>query len=363
MTILEQSVENKPLWLLAELTYKCPLACAYCSNPLDFNSIKDSLSKDQWIDILRQARQLGSVQLGFSGGEPMLRSDLPDLVSEASSLGYYSNLITSGIGLTKEKLYLLKDKGLNHIQISFQGASETDSKKISLKKTFHKKFQIAKSIKEAGYPLVMNVVIHRYNIDHIEEIINLANEISADYLELANVQFEGFAWINKHLLLPTNHQIKTALKKVEAFRKSENTMKVFFIVPDFLESSPKKCCNGWGNILMVITPDGTVLPCHGARKIKSLKMPNIESQSLKEIWQSSDLFQSFRGTEWMKEPCKTCPNKDIDLGGCRCQALTITGDLYAADPVCPKSPHHHLVKSIVSNADKISDNIELIYRK
>jgi pyrroloquinoline quinone biosynthesis protein E len=341
-----------PLWLLAELTYRCPLHCVFCYNPVDFAQHESELSTDEWLRVLREARALGAVQCGFSGGEPMLRDDLELLVAEARRLGFYTNLITSGVGLTPERAAALKAAGLDHVQLSFQDSTREMNDFLSHTKTFELKQRVAQTIKSQGWPMVMNVVIHRLNIDHVDRIIEMAAELGAEYLELANTQYYSWAFVNREHLLPTNDQLRRAEAVTDAWRaKLEGRTKLFFVAPDYHEGKPKRCVNGWGSTFLNITPDGTALPCHTARMLPGLRFPNVREASLSEIWFDSDGFNRYRGTGWMKEPCRSCDRREEDLGGCRCQAYLIAGDAEAADPVCAKSPHNDRVRELVARVD------------
>ena len=342
-----------PLWLLAELTYRCPLHCVFCYNPVNYKQQTTELSTEQWKETMRQARALGAVQLGFSGGEPLLRKDLEDLVAYGHELGFYTNLITSGIGLKPERLKGLKEAGLDHIQISFQDATQASNDALSDTKTFSKKLEIATAVKQAGWPMVLNVVLHRLNLDHIDSIIELAVQLGVEYLELANTQFYGWAFQNKKALLPSREQLQHAEERVAAWReKLGHTMKLLYVVPDYFEQTPKPCMNGWGKVFLSIAPDGTALPCQAANMLPGIQFPNVVTHSVKHIWYESDAFQKYRGYDWMKDPCKTCPEKSRDFGGCRCQAYLITGQAENADPVCHKSPHHHRVVEWVNQAQE-----------
>ncbi len=342
-----------PLWLLAELTYRCPLHCVYCYNPVDFASTADELSTEDWFKVLREARALGSVQCGFSGGEPMLRDDLELIVAEASRLGYYTNLLTSGVGLTEKRIGALKEAGLAHIQLSFQDSTREVNDFLSSTRTFDLKRRAADMIKAHGYPMVMNCTIHRHNIDHIEAILQLASDIDAEYVELANTQYYGWAQVNRDQLLPSREQLERAERITKEWRaKHGNKMKLFFVVPDYYETRPKKCMNGWGNIFLTITPDGKALPCHTARMLPGLEFPGVRDMSIREIWYESEGFNRYRGTGWMKEPCSSCPDKEKDFGGCRCQAYMVANDPAAADPVCDKSPFHNRITEAVALAQQ-----------
>ncbi|HEY1058264.1 MAG TPA: pyrroloquinoline quinone biosynthesis protein PqqE [Limnobacter sp.] len=346
-----------PLWLLAELTYRCPLHCVFCYNPVDYTRQDTELSTEAWKDTLKQARALGAVQLGFSGGEPLLRDDLEELVAYGHSLGYYTNLITSGIGLKPARLEALKKAGLDHIQVSFQDATQAANDALSDTKTFAKKLEIVQAVKAAGWPMVLNVVLHRLNLDHIDAIIELAEKLGVEYLELANTQYYGWAYQNKAALIPTHAQLRHAEERVQVWReKLGKRMKLLFVVPDYFEKTPKPCMSGWGNVFLSISPDGTALPCQAARMLPGFEFPNVKTHSIEHIWYESDGFTRYRGDSWMKDPCRTCPDKAKDYGGCRCQAYLITGDAAQADPVCHKSPHHEKVVQFVEQAQTMSPN-------
>lgn len=337
-----------PFWLLAELTYRCPLHCVFCYNPVNYASIKDELDTQDWIRVMREARELGAAQLGFSGGEPLLRDDLEILVAEARTLGFYTNLITSGVGLNEKRISALKQAGLDHIQLSFQDSTQEINDFLSSTKTFDLKKRVAALIKKYDYPMVMNVVLHRHNIPHVDKIIDMALELDAEYLELANTQYYGWAMKNRGQLLPTREQLVRAEDVVNTYReKIGKRCKLLFVVPDYFEERPKACMNGWGSIFLDIAPDGAALPCHNARELPGLNIPNVKNHSIREIWYESQTFNFFRGDEWMQEPCKSCPDKAKDFGGCRCQAYMLTGDASAADPVCSKSPDHALIKQAI----------------
>lgn len=341
-----------PLWLLAELTYRCPLHCVFCYNPTDFAQHTDELSTDDWIRVLRQGRELGAVQCGLSGGEPLLREDLELIVAEAHRLGYYTNLLTSGVGLTDERAAALKAAGLDHVQLSFQDSTREMNDFLSHTRTFELKQRVAQRIKAQGWPMVMNVVIHRMNIAHIDRIIEMAAEMGAEYLELANTQYYSWALVNREHLLPTREQLRQAEAVTDAWRvRLEGRMRLFFVAPDYHEGQAKKCCNGWGSMFMTVAPDGAALPCHTARMLPGLQFPNVRAMGLREIWFDSEGFNRFRGTGWMKEPCASCDQKEVDLGGCRCQAYLLTGDLTVADPACAKSPQHAVVRDAVAKGE------------
>jgi pyrroloquinoline quinone biosynthesis protein E len=342
-----------PLWLLLELTYRCPLHCVFCYNPTDFARTGPELDTDDWLRVLAQARAMGAVQLGLSGGEPLAREDLEVIVAEAHRLGFYINLITSGVGLNETRIAALKAAGLDHIQLSFQDSSQKMNDFLSSTRTYELKSKVAALIKKYDYPMVLNVVLHRLNIDHVEEILNMADGLGAEYVELANTQYYGWAWENRDRLLPSRDQVERAEAATRRFReRNGRPMQIFFVVPDYFERRPKPCMNGLGSIFLTVTPDGTALPCHAARMLPGLEFPNVREASLAEIWFESSGFNHYRGDAWMKEPCRSCPEKVKDFGGCRCQAYLMTGDAANADPVCDLSPHHHLVTEAVALADR-----------
>jgi len=344
---------NPPLWLLAEVTYRCPLHCVYCSNPVDYAKYGAELATDDWLRVLREGRELGATQLGFSGGEPLVRDDLEVLVAEARRLGYYSNLITSGIGLNERRIAALKDGGLDHIQLSFQDSTREINDFLSSTRTFELKRRIAKLIKQYDFPMVLNVVLHRLNIDHVGALLDMAVELEAEYVELANTQYYGWAYVNRGELLPSREQLQRAEEVVNRFRERVgNRMKIYFVVPDYHERRPKACMNGWGAVFLCLTADGLALPCHEARMLPGLEFPSVRDQSLRWIWYESPAFNRYRGDEWMKEPCRSCPEKAKDYGGCRCQAYLLTGDPANADPVCDKSPEHAIVTQAVERAEQ-----------
>ena len=355
-----------PRWLLAELTYKCPLQCPYCSNPLDYAKNSSEISTEDWKRVLSEARKMGAVQLGFSGGEPLTRQDLPDLVKHARELGYYSNLITSGYGLTEEKIIQLKESGLDHIQVSIQASTQDLNDHLAGTESFTHKKEVARLVKKHGYPMVLCVVIHRENIHQMPDILAMAEELGADYLELANTQYYGWAHANRDLLLPTKEQFEQAEEIAQAFKeKVAHKMKIYYVIPDFHEDRPKACMNGWGTTFLTIAPDGVALPCHSARELPGLDCPNVNNHSIYDIWHESKAFNFFRGTEWMQEPCKSCDEKDKDFGGCRCQAYILTGDMYITDPVCSKSPDKQVIRDAIDSARASALSVEekpLIFR-
>ncbi|HHX05038.1 MAG TPA: pyrroloquinoline quinone biosynthesis protein PqqE, partial [Pseudomonas sp.] len=304
---------------------------------------------------------------GFSGGEPLVRQDLAELVKAARDLGFYTNLITSGIGLTEKRITELCDAGLDHIQISFQAADEEVNNMLAgSKKAFAQKLAMAKAVKAAGYPMVLNFVTHRHNIDRMDHIIELCIELDADFVELATCQFYGWAELNRAALLPTREQLDRAEKVTQKWREklaAENhPCKLIFVTPDYYEERPKACMNGWGSLFLDITPDGTALPCHSARQLP-IKFPNVKEHSVQHIWQESFGFNKFRGFDWMPEPCRSCDEKEKDFGGCRCQAFMLTGDASNTDPVCSKSEHHGKIVAAREQAEHAPLGVEqMVYR-
>jgi pyrroloquinoline quinone biosynthesis protein E len=341
-----------PLWLLFELTYRCPLHCVFCYNPTDFSRTGPELKTDEWLRVLREARALGAVQLGLSGGEPLVRDDLETIVAAAHELGFYTNLITSGVGLNETRLQALKGAGLDHIQLSFQDSTREMNDFLSSTRTFELKSKVAALIKRYDYPMVLNVVLHRLNIDHVAEILTMAQSMGADYVELANTQYYGWAWKNRQQLLPSRAQLERAEATTQRFRAQYGErMRIYFVVPDYFERRPKACMNGLGSVFLTIAPDGCALPCQAARMLPGLQFPNVREASVESIWYDSEGFNHFRGDAWMKEPCRSCPEKAKDFGGCRCQAYMLTGDAANADPVCDLSPFHHLVTEAVARTE------------
>jgi PqqA peptide cyclase len=342
-----------PLWLLCELTYRCPLHCVFCYNPVDFSRTGAELTTAEWLRVLREARAAGAVQLGLSGGEPLVRDDLETIVAAAHELGFYINLITSGVGLNEARLQELKRAGLDHIQLSFQDSTRQMNDFLSSTRTFELKSKVAALIKKYDYPMVLNVVLHRLNIDHVGEILAMAKTMQADYVELANTQYYGWAFKNRDQLLPSRAQLARAEAVTQRFRADHGEhMRIFFVVPDYFERRPKPCMNGLGSLFLTIAPDGCALPCQAARMLPGLEFPNVRAASIESIWYDSAAFNHFRGDAWMKEPCRSCPEKAKDFGGCRCQAYLLTGDAANADPVCDLSPHHHLVTEAVMRAEQ-----------
>ncbi len=352
-----------PMWLLAELTYACPLQCPYCSNPVELGKKQDELDTETWKRTLKEARELGAVQLGFSGGEPLVRPDLLELIQYAKSLGFYCNLITSAVGLSEEKVLEFKQAGLNHIQISFQGSEAASNQHFGGSDSFQHKMAMTRAVLAADIPLGLNFVLHRQNIHQVNDFLQVAEDLGAEFVELANCQYYAWALENREALMPSQQQLRDAEAATEAFRQQhQGKMEVFFVAPDYYENRPKKCANGWGTTFITVTPNGEVLPCQSAKVIPGIDFPKVQDHSLKDIWQHSDLFNRFRGTAWMQEPCASCPEKHEDLGGCRCQAMMLTGDASNADPVCDKSAHHHVITAATAAAQAAVNEQPLVFR-
>lgn len=343
--------QGLPLWLLLELTYQCPLKCPWCNNPIDFDRYEKELTTKEWVDVLRQGRRLGSLQLGFSGGEPMLRRDLEELVAEATQLGYYTNLITSGMGLTAPRLAMLKRAGLKQIQLSLQAFDAELNNRLVGVKAHAQKLAAAREIKAQGFPMVLNVPLSYHNIEEVPALLAFAEELGIEYVEFANLQYYNWALRNRAALLPTPEQLATAETAVmEARARLGRRMIIYFVITDYYDLRPKACMKGWGNIHLTIAPDGAALPCQEARIIEGLEFPNVRDHDLGWIWHESPVFRRFRGEEWMREPCRSCPERGRDYGGCRCQAFLLTGDAANTDPVCSKSPHHDKITLAVAEA-------------
>jgi PqqA peptide cyclase len=355
---------SDPTTLLAELTYRCPLHCPYCSNPVDLARAQHELTTDEWKRVFSEARALGVLQLGLSGGEPLLRRDLEELVAHARAERLYSTLVTSGLGLTRDRAARLRDAGLDHIQISFQDAESGTAELIAgLPKSVEKKRQAAAFVRELGFAFTVNVVLHRANLDRLGEIIEMAAELGADRLELANTQYYGWAALNRTALLPTREQLAAAEPVVDAaVAKYRGRMRILYVLPDYHQDYPKPCMGGWGHVYIVVAPDGRVLPCQAAWQIETLQFDNVRDRPLSWIWSDSPAFSAFRGDAWMLDPCRACPRKAVDFGGCRCQAFQLTGNARAADPVCTKSADRPLIDRYLSDAAEAGASHPYVYR-
>ncbi len=342
---------DRPLGLLAELTYRCPLHCSYCSNPLDLAAHADELTTAEWRRVLGEARELGVLQLHLSGGEPLLRRDLAQIVRCAGELGLYTNLITSALGLTPPRAEELLAAGLDHVQISLQADEAALSDRLAGVRSFERKLVAARLVKELGWPLTLNVVLHRHNVDRVAGILDLAEELQADRIELAHTQYYGWALHNREGLLPSRAQLERAQGVVRAaHERLQGRMEIVYVLPDYFSRYPKPCMGGWGRRQLTVVPDGDVLPCPTAHTLP-LPRASVREHSLAWIWEQSPLFQRFRGTEWMPDPCRSCERRELDFGGCRCQAFQLTGDAARTDPVCHLSPDHGLVAAAVVAAD------------
>jgi pyrroloquinoline quinone biosynthesis protein E len=347
----EQTAVSRPLGLIAELTYRCPLRCPYCSNPTSYPPAAAELPTADWQRVLEEAGQLGIVHALFTGGEPLLRTDLEDLVATARRAGLYTNLITSAAGLTPGRARTLKDAGLDSVQISLQADQKELADLIAGTDAHEKKLAATKLVRELGWPLTINVVLHRSNIGRLPEIIALAESVGAMRLELASTQFYGWAFRNRDLLLPTREQVSEAGKvvtaEVEKRAHAAGGMQIVYVVPDYFGDRPKPCMNGWGQRYMVINPSGDALPCGAATVIPDLHFDNVRQRDLGSIWRSSEAFNRFRGLEWMEEPCRSCERRTIDFGGCRCQAAQLAGSPTRTDPACALAPDHSALVQLV----------------
>lgn len=353
-----------PMAMLAELTHRCPLACPYCSNPVELTQISTELGAEDWARAFQQAADLGVLQVHLSGGEPASRRDLPEIVESARKAGLYVNLITSGIGLTEARLRQLDGAGVDHIQLSLQGVDSEMADWISgYKGSFDRKMQVAEWIGKIGFPLTLNAVIHRQNMDRLPEMIDMAERMGARRIEVATVQFHGWADLNRKSLMPTLEQARRARGVVnEARVRLRGRMVIDYVPADHHAQFPKACMGGWGSTGLNITPEGLVLPCHAAQTIPNLDFPNLRDMSLSDIWHKSAVFNAFRGTAWLPEPCQSCDRREVDFGGCRCQAMALAGDPTATDPVCSKSPLNAQLQEM-AQSDAVSNETALVYRR
>ncbi len=341
-----------PLGLLAELTHRCPLACPYCSNPLDLEGRTGELTTSEWADLFQQAGRLGVLQLHLSGGEPASRRDLEEIVASAHGAGLYSNLITSGIGLTPARLARLRDAGLDHVQVSLQDSEADSADHIAGYRGAHaRKLELARAVGEAGLALTINAVVHRANIDRVDQLVALAASLGAGRVEVAHAQYYGWALRNRDALMPTREQAMRAVGLLEGLRAQyAGRLVIDAVLPDYYARRPKPCMGGWGQRSLNVTPSGRVLPCHAAETIPGLEFWSVRDHSLAEIWARSPAFQAFRGEAWMQEPCRSCARRHIDFGGCRCQAMALAGDAAATDPACDLSPLHGMMQALAEQA-------------
>lgn len=355
---------ERPYAMLAELTYRCPLHCPYCSNPVR-SAKPGELNTEQWERVIREAMMLGVLQIGFSGGEPLQRIDLEALIQTAREIGLYTNLITSGIGLTERRAKRFAESGLDNVQLSFQAAEGELSDSIAGVRNAHEqKLRAVRLIHELGVALSLNVVLHRFNIDRLGQMIDFAEKLGATRLELANTQYYGWAFRNRSLLIPTRDQVEAAAQiALAARRRLRGVMEILYILPDYFTGRPKPCMNGWGRRYITVNPSGSVLPCPTAWEILGLAFDNVREKSLAWIWKESESFNRFRGTEWMSEPCRSCPQREVDFGGCRCQAALLAGDPARTDPACEYSPDHRLVNEAVRRDSEHSAVADLLFRQ
>lgn len=353
----------RPYTLIAELTYRCPLKCPYCSNPTDLAAHDGELTTEEWLRVLGQAEALGVVQVHFTGGEPLARKDLEVLVARARELELYSNLVTSGVPLSKERLAGLVARGLDHVQVSIQSARPDRADLIAGYAAHPHKIEVMRWVKELALPLTMNVVLHRANLDEIDELVALAESVGADRLELANTQYVSWALTNRDALMPTREQLDAA-GAIAAGHKArlEGKIDVLFVKPDYFGTTPKACMDGWGRRFIHMVPDGRVLPCHAATSIPSLTFENVKDRPLGDIWESSPALVLYRGEGWMQEPCKSCDRRLQDFGGCRCQAFALTGDAAATDPACQLAPQHSLVVDARARVERDTEARRYLYR-
>ena len=352
-----------PVGLLAELTHRCPLQCLYCSNPLELDRANTELPTEMWLDVFRQAAELGVLQLHLSGGEPTARKDLERLVAGASAAGLYTNLITAGVSLSDERVHALAEAGLDHVQISLQDTTEEGSEAVAkYRGGLGRKLAAAAAVRGAGLALTINAPVHRLNLDRLSDMIDLAVLLGADRLEVAHVQYHGWAVLNRAALMPTCEQVERSVEVVAAARnRLRGALAIDFVVPDYHAVRPKPCMGGWGRRFMVVTPSGQILPCHAAQSIPGLDFDNVRDRTLRDAWFRGSAFQAFRGTAWMKAPCRSCPQREIDFGGCRCQAFALTRDATNADPVCALSAHQaHLAEVLAHALD--GHNVPKVYR-
>lgn len=353
-----------PLAILAELTHRCPLQCPYCSNPLELERHGAELTTEEWLRVLREAAELGCMQVHFSGGEPAVRRDLERLIAGATQAGLYTNLITSAVLLDPLRIAGLVGAGLEHVQISFQDSESAGADRIGHYAGGHeKKCEVARLIREAGLPFTANFVVHRQNVHHLEAMLDLAVALGAHRVEIANVQYYGWALKNRASLMPSRAQLDQMSAIVSAARdRLQGVIVIDYVIPDYYASRPKACMGGWGRRFLNVSPTGKVLPCHAAESIPGLRFDTVREQSLAAIWRDSDAFNRFRGTDWMAEPCRSCDRAEVDWGGCRCQALAISGDAARVDPACRLSPDNAKLVAIANEA-AASGSSSFVYRR
>ena len=343
---------SNPLALIAEVTHRCPLHCVYCSNPVQMAGTQAELSTEQWTSVFRQAGKLGMLHAHFTGGEPLARTDLTELIAAARAAGLYTNLITSGLGLNETRLQGLVNAGLDHIQISFQDSDEDAANWIAGAKAHAHKIELSRHIRKHKIAFTVNLVVHRQNLDHLEEMIAFIEQLNPERVEIAHTQYYGWAKANRAALMPTREQVERAVAIVAAAEKRlAGKIRIDSVVPDYYAQYPKACMGGWGRKLMLINPAGKVLPCHAAEVLPGLSFENVREKSLEWIWQESDSFRRFRGEEWMPEPCRSCDRRAEDFGGCRCQAFLLAGNASVTDPACSLAPAHSIVQTAVREAN------------
>jgi pyrroloquinoline quinone biosynthesis protein E len=355
LLLYEIIMVSNPLALIAEVTHRCPLHCVYCSNPLQMTSANSELATEDWISVFRQAGKLGMLHAHFTGGEPLARVDLTELIAAARAAGLYTNLITSGIGLNELRLQMLVEAGLDHIQVSFQESREDAANWIAGAKAHAHKIELSRAIRKHKVAFTVNLVVHRQNLDHLEEMVAFIEQLQPERIEIANTQYYGWALQNRAALMPTRTQVESAVAIIaEAEKRLAGRIRIDSVVPDYYAKYPKACMGGWGRRLMLVNPSGKVLPCHAAEVLPGLSFENVREKSLEWIWQESESFRKFRGEEWMPEPCRSCDRRGEDFGGCRCQAFLLTSDATATDPACSLAPAHHLVETAVLEANSES---------
>jgi len=341
-----------PLALIAEITHRCPLHCVYCSNPMQLAATQSELSTEEWADVFRQAGKLGMLHAHFTGGEPLARPDLTELIAAAHTAGLYTNLITSGIALNEQRLQALVAAGLDHIQVSFQDSREDSANWIAGAKAHAHKIELSRAIRRYKIAFTVNLVVHRQNLDHLEEMIAFIEQLNPERVEIAHTQYYGWALANRATLMPTRAQVERAATIIaDAGKRLAGRIRIDSVVPDYYAKYPKACMGGWGRRLMLVNPAGKVLPCHAAEVIPGLSFDNVREKTLDWIWQESPSFRHFRGEEWMPEPCRSCERRAEDFGGCRCQAFLLAGDAATTDPACSLAPTHHIVESAVREAN------------
>ncbi|KPJ79677.1 MAG: hypothetical protein AMJ58_11145 [Gammaproteobacteria bacterium SG8_30] len=354
-----EAVGHRPYNLVAELTYRCPLRCTYCSNPVSFRSVPDALDGEAWSGAFREAAALGVVHVGLTGGEPTLHPDLAEIVAGAAGAGLFVHLVTAGTTLDRDRLAALRERGLRSVQLSIQDARAAESDAVAGTRAFERKLAFARDAAALDLPLTLNVVLHRGNLDRTDELIELGRRLGAQRLELANVQYHGFALANRAALLPTAEQLERAAGAVARARTAGDGPEILFVLPDYYADRPKPCMGGWGRRILVMTPEGLVLPCHAAAEIPGLEFFRYPEHALRECWESAPGIAAFRGDDWMREPCRSCPERSRDLGGCRCQAFQLTGDPAATDPACALAPDHAIVLDARARAARPA---EALYR-